>query len=106
MTLEDFLADESNKHSDGGNPHVACNALYKTRQNLNCYLTASQAIQLARHLLEKAQILIDEGIDDAVVQVWNQGETNERIYLGLTKARKGPRRQKKASKADGPIDVK
>jgi len=93
MLLSEFLDQESNPHSKAGNPSVKCNALYKTKNNFNCYLTASQAIQHARHLLEKAQLILDNQIDDAVIQVWNQGESNERLYLGITKARKGVRRK-------------
>lgn len=98
MHLSDFLADDQNPHSQAGNPCVVSNALYKTRQNFNCYLTPSQAIELARHLLAKAQIILDNDIQDTAIQVWNQGEHSERIYLGLTKARKGGRRKPKSPK--------
>ena len=94
MQLSEFLAQEGNDHSVQGNPGVECNALYKTKQNLNCYLTPSQAMEFARHLLEKSQLILDNGIEDTVIQVWNQGEANEKVYFGLTKARKGPRRKK------------
>jgi hypothetical protein len=96
VQLSEFLSDADNPHSQAGNPGVACNALYKTKQNLNCYLTPTQAISLARHLLEKAQLLIDNEVEDAAVQLWNQGEQNEKLYLGLVNARKGPRKKKKA----------
>ncbi|HJT77458.1 MAG TPA: hypothetical protein VJ739_09680 [Gemmataceae bacterium] len=92
MQLSEYLAQPGNSHAEQGNPHVECNALYKRRENFNCYLTASQAIECARHLLEKAQLILDNGIDDAVVQVWNKGEHNEKLYFGLTEARKGRRR--------------
>jgi hypothetical protein len=36
---------------------------------------------------------LDHNIDDAVVHVWNQGTTNEKLYVGLHTARKGPRRK-------------
>jgi hypothetical protein len=98
MQLSDFLADDQNPHTQAGNPCVVSNALYKTRQNFNCYLTPTQAIELARQLLAKAQIILDHGIEDTAVQVWNQGEHSERIYLGLTKARKGGRRKPKSPK--------
>lgn len=93
MLLAEFLSEESNPHSKHGNPHVNCNALYKTRTNINCYLTASQAIEHARHLLEKAQLLLDNDVEDGVVHVWNQGESSERLNVGLNQARKGPRRK-------------
>lgn len=99
MELSEFLADKSNQHSKDGNPSVTCNALYKTKDNLNCYLKPSQAITLARHLLAKAQVILDNNIEEAVVQLWNQGESNETLYLGLTKARKGKRRKKAEPKA-------
>jgi len=95
MQLSDYLAREENEHSEQGNPSVVCNAFYKTKENVNCYLTPGQAIEFARHLLEKAQLMLDHNIEDAVVQVWNQGEHNEKLYFGLTKARKGARRKKK-----------
>lgn len=94
MQLAEFLSHADNPHSQAGNLGVVCNALYKTKQNLNCYLTPTQAISLARHLLEKAQLLIDNEVEDAVIQIWNQGEHNEKLHLGLTKARKGPRKKK------------
>jgi hypothetical protein len=76
---------------------VECNALYKTKENVNCYLTPSQAMEFARHLLEKAQLNLDYKISDAVVQVWNQGEDNEKLYFGLIEGRKGPRRKKSSA---------
>lgn len=94
MQLTEYLADESNAHSRQGNPHVKCNALYKTRQNVNCLLTATQAIEFAQPLLQKAQLILDDQLEDAVVHVWNQGEQNEKLYVGVTAARKGPRRKK------------
>ncbi|WP_144059883.1 hypothetical protein [Rhodopirellula sallentina] len=93
--LEQFQADEENDHKLQGNPKVQLNALYKTRDNINAQLTATQAIQLAQHLLQKAQIIIDNELSDATVHLWNQGSENETFYCGLTKARKGPRREKK-----------
>jgi hypothetical protein len=98
MLLANFLADSENANRKQGNPHVVCNALYKTQENLNCYLTSTQAIELARNLLQKAQLIIDEKLGDAVVHVWNKGRTNERLYCGLTQARKGPRRGTKSSR--------
>jgi hypothetical protein len=98
QTLSEYLDHKGNAHSEKGNPHVKCNAMYKTRSNFNCYLTPSQAIEHARHLLEKAQLILDNDITDAVVQVWNQGANTETLYFGLTQARKGPRRKKLPSK--------
>lgn len=90
MKIADFLVQGPKRD----NPAVTCNALYKTAQNVNCYLTPSQAIQLARHLLQEAQCLLENDVTDGAVQVWNQGEMNERLYCGLIAARKGPRRKK------------
>ena len=92
MLLADFLAQPDNSHSMQGNPVVECNALYKTNENLNCYLTASQAVTLARNLLQKAQLILDENLENAVVHVWNMGKENEKLYCGLNKGRQGPRR--------------
>jgi hypothetical protein len=92
MLLASFLADKDSAHRKQGNPHVVCNALYKGEENVNCYLTPAQAIELARNLLQKAQLILDEKLEDAVVHLWNQGKANERLYCGLNQARKGPRR--------------
>lgn len=97
MQLSDFLADKQNPHKQQGNPSVACNALYKTKENFNGYLTASQAIDLARHVLQKAQLILDHDLKGAVVHLWNQGEDKETLYVGLSKARKGGRRKKKVA---------
>lgn len=95
MLLDDFLADTTNPHREQGNPSVECNALYKAIDSLNCYLTPTQAIELAQNLLQKAQLILDNNIEDAVVHVWNKGQANEKVYCGLTKRRKGPRKIKK-----------
>ncbi len=71
MKLSDYLADSNNAHKQQGNPTVEANALYKTEDNLNCYLTTTQAMNLAQNLLMKAQLIIEAGIDDAVVHLWN-----------------------------------
>ena len=92
MMLSDFLAEKNNTHKEEGNPVVACNALYKAEENFNCYLTPVQAITLARNLLQKAQLILDEKLDDAVVHLWNKGTDNEKLYCGLNQARKGPRK--------------
>jgi hypothetical protein len=97
MLLAEFLARVESDDFQRKNPNVRCNALYKNTRNLNCYLTASEAVQAARCLLEKAQLIFDNGIEDAAVQVWNKGEGNERLYFGLTQARKGGRRRKSHS---------
>jgi hypothetical protein len=89
MLLSEYTKSD---HPKQRNPVVECNALYKTEENLNCYLTPAQAIALARNLLEKAQLILDQKLEDAAVQLWNQGKENERLYCGLIQARKGPRR--------------
>jgi hypothetical protein len=93
MLLSKFLAQKDNPHSEQGNPVVACNALYKADENFNCYLTTAQAIALARNLLQKAQLIIDGNLEDAVVHMWNKGRDNEKLYCGLNQRRKGPRRK-------------
>ena len=97
MTLSDFLANKDNAHAQQGNPSVSSNALYKPAENFNCYLTASQAVELARHLLQKAQLILDHDLEDAVVHLWNIGPANEKLHLGLNQARKGERRKPKQS---------
>ena len=95
MLLSDFCKQKDNLHSKQGNPVVACNALYKAEDNVNCYLTPAQAIALARNLLQKAQLILDEKIEDAAVHMWNKGKYNEKLYCGLNIARKGPRKTSK-----------
>ena len=94
MLLSDFLADKENSHKKQGNPSVKCNALYKKTENINCLLTPAQAIALARNLLQKAQLILDENLEEAAVHMWNQGKDNEKLYCGLNKLRKGSRKKK------------
>jgi len=94
MKLSDYRAMPNNADKKQGNPVVEVNALYKTADNFNCYLTVIQAMNLAENLLMKARQIQEEGIDDAVVHLWNQGQESERLYCGLTEGRKGPRRKK------------
>jgi hypothetical protein len=94
MQLSEYLAKEENLHAQQGNPSVRCNALSKTGKSFNCYLKPAEAIEFARHLLQKAQLILDGHIDDAVVHVWNVGEDSESLSFGLNTARKGKRRKK------------
>ena len=94
------LAEYQDQNPRRPNPSVTCNALYKTARNINCYLTPSQAIQLAQHLLGEAQCLLDNDVTDGTVQLWNQGEASEKLHCGLIEARKGPRRK---TTADGSV---
>ena len=76
MNLSAYLATPNNAHRQQGNPSVKANALYKTRENFNCYLTATQAIRLAEILLIKLRLILDEGIDDAVVHLCNTAKSS------------------------------
>jgi hypothetical protein len=96
VKLSEYLAQEGNQHRREGQLPVACNAMYKTAENLNCYLTASQAIEHARAMLAKAQLILDNDIEDAVVHVWSRGKNKEKLYHGLNQARKGPPRRRGA----------
>ncbi len=97
MKLSVYRANPDNRHKREGNPSVKCNAVYKKAGSLNCYLKTIQAIQLARNLLQKAQLILDEGLDDAVVQLWNAGPTSETLSCGIEKERKGGRRKRSTS---------
>lgn len=97
MKLSEFNAKQPIDANWRVNPAVKCNALYKSAKNLNCYLRASEAIQLARNLLEKAQLVLDENLDDAAVQLWSSGPDSERLLCGLTEARKGGRTKRRKS---------
>lgn len=98
MKLRNYLALPDNAHSQQGNPGVKVNALYKSEKSINCYLTPTQAMELSEALLTKARLILEEGVDDAAVQLWSEGEDYEKFSVGLVEARKGPRR-KKAKKA-------
>jgi len=102
MQLSEFLSQGGNAHKEQGNPVVSCNALYKNADNFNCYLTPSQAIALAQYLLQKARLILDEGLENTAVQMWNKGAANEKLYFGLIQARKGPR---KGSKKPPPSEA-
>jgi hypothetical protein len=104
MHLSEYQAQKGNRYAQEGNPSVRCNALSKTRKSVNVYLKPVQAIEFARHLLQKAQLVLQENIEDAVVQVWNVGEDNESLSIGLTQARKGRRRKK--GQGAGSADAK
>jgi len=101
VKLRDFLSDDHNEHSEAGNPSVKCNAISKTTKSFNCQLSPDQAIELARFLLEKAQLIRRNKIEDGAVQLWNVGIDSETLSLGLMSLRKGPRRKKALKQAAG-----
>jgi hypothetical protein len=41
------------RHKEEGQAKVRCNALYKTQKNLNVKLKATQALQLAKGLIQR-----------------------------------------------------
>ena len=95
MQLSEYLDELKTQNKRDDNPTVKCNRLYKTEKGINCYLTPSEAVQFARHLLAKAQIIMDHQIEGCAVQVWNAGVKNEKLSFGLDVARKGGRRAAK-----------
>lgn len=96
MKLSDYNSQPENLHAKQGNPSVHCNALSKTGKSFNCYLKPGEAIEVARNLLLKAQLILDSHISDGVVHLWNVGKNNESLSFGLNTARKGPRRKRNA----------
>lgn len=76
------------------NPGIKCNALSKTAKSFNCQLSSDQAIDLARYLLNTAQLIRQSQIEDAAVQLWCVGENSETLSVGLIELRKGSRRMK------------
>lgn len=77
------------RHREEGQAKVRCNAIYKNQKNLNVKLKATQALQLAKGLIQKAQILLEEedGLaDDWAVHLWSTG--GNRLYCGLSPATK------------------
>ena len=98
MKLAEFLAsNDSELYRMGGKrcPSVRCNSLNKTGKSFNAQMTPDQATDLARYILDKAQLIRSKGLEDATVQLWNVGENSETISLGLMPERKGPRRKKR-----------
>ena len=80
MLLSQFLSDPNNPHKRDGNPCIKCNTVYKKDGSFNCYFTPTQAMEFARHILAKAQLILDNGIDDAGVHLWSMcAETQESI---------------------------
>ena len=96
MFLDEFRSNEMGRKEADSNLAMTCNALYKSAVTVNCYLTCTQAITLAQHLLFKAQAILDNGLEDAAVHLWNT--SGERLHVGMTKARKGPRRKQSRTK--------
>jgi hypothetical protein len=92
MTLSEFTADPNNPHAVEGQLPLETNALYKAEDNFNCYLTVTQAMNLAENVLRKARMIQEHGLDDAAVAIWNTGRDNETLKFGLQKARQGGRR--------------
>ena len=93
MKLADWQKQVGKADPRRRNPVVACNALYKTSTSVNCYLTASQALELSRNLLLEAQIILDAGLEDAALQVWNSGRANMNLRCGLIPATRGRRKR-------------
>jgi hypothetical protein len=85
----------------GRRPSVRCNSLYKKETSLNCCLTPEQALEVARHLQQHAQFLVDNGVEDGGIHLYCPGEDNERLIFAFTDARKGPRRKRKAPVTPG-----
>lgn len=98
MKLADYEALKTNRDKKEGDAKVTCNAVYKTSNNVNVKLTPPQAIELAKGLLMKAQTIIEDGIDDAAVHVWNQGKDVETLYIGIGKPRKGARTGRRSAR--------
>lgn len=93
MLLHEFMSRAAGDPPKVKNPGVKCNALSKTPKSFNCNLLPQDAIQLADNLRKLAQVVIDNEIIDAAVQIYNIGESSETLSLGLIKARKGPKKK-------------
>jgi hypothetical protein len=66
------------------NPKVKCNAVEMNSKYLSCHLYPSEAIELARNLLEKAKLIIDEGVEDAAVHLWSDAQqTPDTLLCGI-----------------------
>jgi hypothetical protein len=80
------------------NPQVKCSAVEVSSKYLSCHLSPSEAIALARNLLDKAKLIIDEDLEDAAVHLWSDVvQTPNTLLCGtMPVARKG-RKHKRAS---------
>jgi hypothetical protein len=75
------------RHKAEGQVKVRCNAIYKTDKNINIKLTTAQALQLAKGLIQKSLLVMDEGADEEVaLHVWSTG--GNRLYCGMALLKK------------------
>ncbi len=72
QTLEEFLADPENPHKVEGQLGTNANAVYlpKTKKIVNVYLSPEQALRVARNLVQKAEMLISNNVQDCGIQLW------------------------------------
>lgn len=95
--MRENVARAIKRNKEERNVKIRCNALYKVADSFNCKLKAADAVRLARAILQKAQILLDEDLGDGVVHLWNKGRDSEVLYCGLGSGRKGERTARRRS---------
>ncbi len=85
------------RHRKESQVPVRCNAIRKTGRSINIYLRPNEAIQVARSLLRKALLLIEEGeLDDGwAIKVWNVGKNSRALKFGIDRAVMKPRKKPK-----------
>jgi NAD-dependent DNA ligase len=93
MKLATDPAITRNACDQPGSAAVEVSAVCKTSESFDCYLSVTQAMRLAQHLLMKAELIQEEGRADSVVHLSNPGPENERLYCRLHDAREGFQRE-------------
>ncbi len=66
QTREEFLSDPDNPHAVEGQLGTNANAVYlpKTEKIVNVYLSPEQALRVARNLVQKAEMLMANNVQD------------------------------------------
>jgi hypothetical protein len=97
-------ADFTDKSPDDAewrvNPQVKCNNVEMYSKYLSCHLCPSEAIELARNLLDKARLIIDEDLEDAAVHLWSDSkQTPDTLLCGIVPVVRRRVRKKRGSTA-------
>jgi hypothetical protein len=83
-------------HKETGCPGAKCQSIVIKPKSFNCYLSASQALELARDMLLKAQIILEYGDEDTDLVHGGHLPTTKHLSVGLW-----ARKRKSGDKSDG-----
>ena len=97
MKYADFNAKSPDDAGWRLNPQVKCNAVEMRSKYLSCHLSPSEAIELARNLLDKAKVIIDKDLEDAAVELWSDAQTPNTLLCGIWPVARKGRRKKRVS---------